>query len=156
AARSAESHGDTSRRAVGLLYAANTLGAVAGATASTLMLLETLGTRRTLWAAAALNLVVALVARLLDLGLEKATPEPETAEGEPETNTLPPRFVLAFAALSGFLFFWLELVWYRLLGPLLGGSVYTFGLILAVVLLGIAIGGLLYGALGHRASPRAL
>jgi spermidine synthase len=38
----------------------------------------------------------------------------------------------------------MELVWYRLLSPLLGGSVFTFGLVLAIALIGIGIGGLLY------------
>jgi predicted membrane-bound spermidine synthase len=38
----------------------------------------------------------------------------------------------------------LELVWYRMLGPILGGTSFTFGLILAVVLAGIGIGGWLY------------
>ena len=47
----------------------------------------------------------------------------------------------------------MELVWYRMLGPLLGGSSYTFGLILAVALLGIGLGGLLYGA--GEAGPAA-
>ena len=42
----------------------------------------------------------------------------------------------------------MELVWYRMLGPLLGGSVFTFGLILAVALVGIGIGGLLYSLIG--------
>ncbi|UQA55391.1 fused MFS/spermidine synthase [Polyangium aurulentum] len=159
AARSAESANDSGRRAVGLLYAANTLGAVVGATASTLVFLEQLGTRRTLWLAALLNAVVALAARAIDRRLPETAPEPPAvAEAQTSTNPLPPQFVLAFAALSGFLFFWLELVWYRLLGPLLGGSVYTFGVILAVVLLGIGIGGLVYGALGKRfvPSPRGL
>src|SRR5207253_8407416 len=41
-------------------------------------------------------------------------------------------------------FFLMELVWYRLLSPLLGGSVFTFGLVLAIALVGIGIGGLLY------------
>ncbi len=44
----------------------------------------------------------------------------------------------------GFAFFLMELVWYRLLAPLLGGSVFTFGLVLAVALLGIGLGGLVY------------
>src|SRR5207302_3127968 len=41
-------------------------------------------------------------------------------------------------------FFLMELVWYRLLAPLLGGSVFTFGLVLAIALAGIGVGGLLY------------
>ena len=40
-----------------------------------------------------------------------------------------------------------------MLGPLLGGSSYTFGLILAVALLGIGLGGLLYGAGAGRRRP---
>jgi spermidine synthase len=44
----------------------------------------------------------------------------------------------------------MELVWYRMLAPLLGGSSYTFGLILAVALLGIGIGGGLYS---RRTAP---
>jgi len=49
----------------------------------------------------------------------------------------------------------MELVWYRLLGPLLGGSVFTFGLVLAVALAGIGIGGLLYSLIG-RDRPASL
>jgi hypothetical protein len=41
--------------------------------------------------------------------------------------------VLAAAAIVGFAFFLMELVWYRMLAPLLGGSTYTFGLILAAL-----------------------
>jgi spermidine synthase len=43
----------------------------------------------------------------------------------------------------------MELIWYRMLGPILGGTVFTFGLILAVALLGIGLGGALYSAFGR-------
>ena len=43
-------------------------------------------------------------------------------------------FVLVASAVVGFAFFLMELVWYRMLSPVLGGSTYTFGLILAVPL----------------------
>ncbi len=49
----------------------------------------------------------------------------------------------------GFAFFLLELVWYRMLSPLLGGTIFTFGLILAVALAGIALGGLGYALVGR-------
>jgi predicted membrane-bound spermidine synthase len=52
--------------------------------------------------------------------------------------------VLGASATVGFAFFLMELVWYRLLGPLLGGSVFTFGLVLAIALVGIGVGGFLY------------
>jgi predicted membrane-bound spermidine synthase len=44
----------------------------------------------------------------------------------------------------------MELVWYRMLAPILGGSTYTFGTILAVALLGIGGGGLLYSFTSRR------
>lgn len=64
-------------------------------------------------------------------------------ESRPTRPAGPPtRFVLAAAAITGFAFTLMELVWYRMLAPLLGGSTYTFGLILAVALLGIGAGAL--------------
>ena len=65
----------------------------------------------------------------------------------------PTRFVLAAAAITGFAFTLMELVWYRMLAPLLGGSTYTFGLILAVALLGIGLGSL---ARSRRRQPGTL
>lgn len=68
------------------------------------------------------------------------------------TEALAPRpLVLTASAVVGFAFFLMELVWYRMLGPLLGGTVFTFGLILGLALLGIGIGGALYTAFfAHR------
>jgi spermidine synthase len=67
----------------------------------------------------------------------------------------PMRFVLAAAALTGFAFTLMELVWYRMLSPLLGGSTYTFGLILAVALLGIGLGSLMRSMWGGAATLSA-
>src|SRR4029453_1748056 len=64
----------------------------------------------------------------------------------------------AAAAIVGFAFFLVELVWYRMLAPVLGGSSYTFGLILAMALAGIGLGGCLYalGAASRRPTLHAL
>src|SRR6266852_159378 len=51
AVRSVETPADPARRGVGLLYGANTLGAVVGCVAANFVLLETFGTRATLWLA---------------------------------------------------------------------------------------------------------
>ncbi len=67
----------------------------------------------------------------------------EEREQTAQAKALSP-FVLTAAAGVGFAFLLMELVWYRVLSPLLGGSSYTFGLILAVALAGIALGGALY------------
>ncbi len=161
-ARAVERSADRGRRLVGTLYAANTLGAVAGVLVTTFFSLEVLGTRKTIWVAALLNLLVALVARRLALGLPAMTPEDAARQGAAETAppaaAAPPRagfrwLVPAAAALVGFAFLLMELVWYRMLAPLLGGSSYTFGLILAMALLGIGLGGWLYGAQPRRKRP---
>jgi spermidine synthase len=59
----------------------------------------------------------------------------------------PFQFLLLASGTVGFAFFLMELVWYRLLAPLLGGSVFTFGLVLGVALAGIGLGGLLYAVI---------
>ena len=156
AARAAETADDVRRRALAVLYGLNTLGAVAGAAASTFFLFEVFGTRTTLWLASLLNILVALVARSVARGLPEHEPStPQTPEAEASTGAapaaLPPRrFVLSAAALVGFAFFLMELVWYRMLGPLLGGSTFTFGLILVVALTGIGLGGAAYAAWGQQ------
>ena len=148
AAREVEGTGDVRRRATALLYGANTLGAVAGALAATFYGFERLGNRGTLLAACAANLAVALVAWLLSRRSALAIVKTPAAEAAPAAPS-PRRFVLAACGIVGFAFFLLELVWYRMLSPLLGGSVFTFGLILATALLGIGSGGLAYALAGR-------
>jgi predicted membrane-bound spermidine synthase len=165
AARAVTAVADRPRRSVGLLYGINTLGAVVGAAASTFLLLESLGTRRTLWLACAISFAVAIAAWAIARPRTKAAQTPAgTDEGEqtPPVGrgvarggaTLRPAEVYAAAAIVGFAFFLMELVWYRMLGPLLGGTTFTFGLILMVALAGIGAGGACYPLLFRRAPPR--
>ncbi|HEY2942622.1 MAG TPA: fused MFS/spermidine synthase, partial [Vicinamibacteria bacterium] len=124
AARALERDDDRQRRLTALLYGVNTLGALAGCLAATFTLLETFGTRATVWLAAAVNLAVAAVGATL----ARRWGPPEAAvrrHVRARPPAAPPSFVLAAAAVVGFAFFLLELVWYRMLGPILGGTVYT-------------------------------
>lgn len=166
AARVCEVDGDHGRRRVAWLYGSNTLGAVVGAVAATFVAIEAVGIRNTVWLAAAVNLLLALVARNLARQMGRAA-KPEGAREDGESRELPStaspavaspaivgrpgalaavprRWVLIAAVLVGFVFFLMEICWYRMLAPLLGGSSYTFGLILATALTGIGGGGLLY------------
>ena len=159
AARAVETHGDHGRRTLALLYGLNTLGAVAGVLLTTFVLLERFGNQNTLLIAALLNSIVAMIAIVAGRsatqhdGGERSV---EEAEKDSSAISALPRWhyrgVLIAAAVVGFAFFLMELVWYRMLGPLLGGSTFTFGLILAFALLGIGLGGTSY-ALWRRASP---
>ncbi len=169
AARAVETDSDLSRRKLAFLYGANTLGAVAGAAFSTFFLLEVYGNRKTLWLSCLVNLVVALAARSLARSLSHAeTHDSEAADAgsardaataAPLSQSGPvvsPAFVGFAAGVAGFSFLLMELVWYRMLGPLLGGSTFTFGVILALALLGVGLGGAAYAHFGSRsASLRA-
>ncbi|MGE0454943.1 MAG: fused MFS/spermidine synthase [Vicinamibacteria bacterium] len=156
AARAVETDADAGRGGTALLYGVNTLGAVAGSFAATFFLLEAFGTHLSLWLACVVNVAVAATALRLDArsgtpsaerALE-ASPPPEAAAAAPASA--PAGFVLAAAAAVGFAFFLMEMVWYRMLAPLLGGSVFTFGLILALALLGIGLGGAFYAFVAER------
>ena len=150
ATRAVETTDDAGRRRLALLYGANTLGAVAGTLLSTFFLLERLGNVRTLFVAVGANVVVALLA-LWRTGTLACPPGEETTG----KSACPPR-ILAAAAVVGFAFLLMELVWYRMLAPLLGGSTFTFGLILAIALLGIGLGGAAYAFWsGNRRATRA-
>jgi len=174
AVRAVERTGDRSRRSVGLLYGVNTLGAVLGTLWATFISIEWVGLQTSIWVAALLNLLIAICARALARSTEETptgapTPavsvvEKETGTGarEPEAPAIPPtspenvRLVLTAAFVVGFVFFLLELVWYRMLAPLLGGSSYTLGLILATALTGIGAGGLVYGLGARERRPTLL
>lgn len=150
AVRSIASDKDPGRRRLALLYGTNTLGAVTGAAFSTFWLIEMLGNRAALWVAAGLNIIVALVARAIARNSDDLAPSDEAPAGAtPEPSMEQDRavsapMVILSSALVGFAFMVMELVWYRMLGPILGGSTFTFGLILVIALLGIGIGGIAY------------
>jgi spermidine synthase len=153
-ARSLTAPDDPRRGGFALAYAANTLGAVAGCSLATFFLLEHLGNRATLGLAALLNLLIGLAARFLTREAPLPdVPSPDASSPSAPLPDAPRSLVLAATAVVGFVFFLMELVWYRMLGPILGGSVFTFGTILAVALLGVGAGSVAYAALGGDRRP---
>ena len=149
-----ETDRDAQRGSLGVLYGVNTLGALAGVLISTFWLLELWGIRATVTAAACVNLLIGGISWYVAQGEDgKAGAAPsreeeyEEEEEEDSARALRRRFVYAAAGITGFTFFLAELVWFRILAPLLGSSVYGFGLILALALAGIGLGGLLYRVL---------
>jgi len=163
-------------RRIGLLYAINTAGAVAGALLTAFMLLPELGLRQTTWFAAALNgLVFLLAAALAQSAAPRAAPRvipddaPQVPEREPRPEAaaatarrartpiftrLPgPGWVLPLMLLAGAVAFFQEVLWTRMLAHIVGSSIYAFGVMVASFLTGIALGGALGAAFGkHRAT----
>lgn len=151
AARAVENASDTNRNRIAVLYGVNTTGAVMGALLANFALIEVFGTQMTLWIACLVNALVGITARAAARAMDKPSTVAEpTADEAPATTAMwfPP---LA-AAVAGFAFMLMELVWYRMLAPLLGGSSYTLGLILAVALAGIGLGGAIYAFGSRRAT----
>lgn len=133
----------TGRTHVALLYAMNTAGAVLGVLLASFLLLERFGNRNTLFLAAALNGVIALAA----FGTPSSPPAGSEAS---RVRSRPRSTTLIAAAVSGLVFLLMELVWYRMLSPILGGTTFMFALVLAIALAGIGIGGALFAAHGEK------
>ena len=124
---------------VGVLYAVNTAGAVAGALCAAFWLMPELGLRRTVWTGAALNGVVFVLAALLARGAANP-PTPVGRRGVSPPAAGGAAWILPAIALSGAVSFAYEVLWTRLLGYLLGASIHGFATMLASFLLGIALG----------------
>ncbi|HEY4284363.1 MAG TPA: fused MFS/spermidine synthase, partial [Chthoniobacterales bacterium] len=152
AVRAAVPEDDDSRHTVAFLYGVNTLGAVFGAIGATFYFFDKWGNHATIILAVAINGVVALAAWWFSRTVPPITAGKTRA---PENPMAPAGFVYVAAGITGFVFLLMEIVWYRMLAPLLGGSAFTFGLILAVALLGIGLGGMISTLFSHR-SRRSL
>ncbi len=141
-ARGVTSTEDSDRKSLALLYGINTLGAVTGTVLSTFVLIEFVGILKTLITAALINILVSFLAYRVGRDVDKIKIYEQ--KDSDTTTKLPSVTILTVAAFVGFAFFAMELVWYRMLSPILGGTTYTFGSILTIVLLGIGIGGWLF------------
>jgi spermidine synthase len=134
---------------LGLLYGANIAGAVLGSVLAGFYLLRVHDVATATLSAAAINTLVALGAFALAM-IAPATP---VLDGD-----APPagsRAVYITIALSGLCALGAEVIWTRLLSLMLGATVYTFSIILAVFLLGLGIGSAAGSLLSRRvANPR--
>ena len=136
---------------VGLLYATNTIGAIGGTLVAGFVLLPLLGLNGTVWVGVVINLLVFVLAASIAIQIGKTTQTAE-AEGQDlspvagEVQSEPtgdPRgrfWILPIMLLSGANAFVYEVLWTRLLGHILGGSITAFATMLAGFLSGIAIG----------------
>ncbi len=124
---------------LGFFYGGNTVGAVAGCVLAGFYLLRVFDHTTAALVAAALNLLVAVGALLL------SRRDPGHAASESTAKAAAPlapggAWVLCAISISGLCALAAEVVWTRILSLLLGATVYTFSIILAVFLSGLAIG----------------
>ncbi|MCY3020983.1 MAG: fused MFS/spermidine synthase [Planctomycetota bacterium] len=137
-------------RTLGLLYAANTLGGVAGCLLAGFVAIPFVGLHCTLLTGIAGNVAVAFLVWVLFARAEA----PPQATSAPAPASLPVRVaddprmrraMLAAFLMAGFLGLAIEVAWTRLLLLYLGPTAQAFAAMLAVYLLGLAVGSALSG-----------
>jgi spermidine synthase len=123
---------------LGFFYGANIAGAVFGCLLAGFYLLRVHDAVVATYVAAAINILVATVGLALAAAVSY---QPRVSETAGQWEATPTRWaVYAAIGLSGMTALGAEVVWTRLLSLLLGATVYTFSIILAVFLFGLGIG----------------
>ncbi len=149
---------------IGWLYAANTMGAAAGAFCTSWWFFPRNGLDGSLRIAAVVNIGCAIAALAMTVSASRgARDSAENGSNRqaavPELSSLlrsasptaPNLTVCALVfALSGFLALSFEIVWFRLLGVMLKSTTLTFGTLLAIYLLGLGAGAALGSAVAKR------
>lgn len=154
-----EDGADPGRRLFGHLYVANVLGATCGTLASAFVLVELLGFRGTLRAAALLNVAIGLGALALDRvrGPAGAVRVPRSSSLPPASQSAPTQApapvpgpaaggagLLAMLFATGLVSMAMEVVWVRQFTPHVGTVVYAFAVILALYLGATFLGSTIY------------
>jgi len=151
----AGSGGSSFGRELARLYGINTLGAVAGVVVAGFGLVPFVGLAGSARLAGLLALTLGV--GLILFGL-RGRPVP-AAQSAPTRTTAPKRaprraWAVLLFGLSGAVALTLEITWTRVFGLIFGSSVYSFSLVLAAYLLGVALGSTLWGGrLAEGARP---
>ena len=136
---------------VGLLYGSNTAGAVLGCVLAGFYLLRVYDMATATYVAVAINAVISLISFHLAARTARhvvasdSTPVPRLCEG----HACLVYFVIA---VSGMCALGAEVIWTRILSLLLGPTVYTFTIILAVFLFGLGVGSCVASVLARRST----
>jgi len=163
----------------GSLYAANTLGAAAGAILAGFALIPALGLRGTTMVGVALNVIAAAgawmiarqtietevatesapVAKPAKTESHKKSKEPgqrKSHESQPIAALSRPWVAAAALGASGFASLTLQVVWTRLLVQILGPTTYAFSTVVAIFIIGIAAGAAIASRLVRRMQSPAI
>ena len=138
-------------RAIGILYGVNTLGAVTGALLGEAYLVEAFGLLGTALTAGAATSIAAAIALLLTRREGTALPAVRVSLPLRLSITYRPPWRLLFVSfVTGGILLCLEVVWFRFLRLYVASSSTAFSIMLAVVLVGIGLGGVVSGAMHSR------
>ena len=143
--------GGPAGRRIGLLYAVNTTGSVLGAFFAGVFFIRTYGVFTTTLIATTINAAICLVALT-----QPRRASQERATGLPAAPRVPSFLgFLAFPFITGFIGLALEILWVRTLVCVVSNNTYSFAVVLAAVLAGLALGAWLYALVGpSRSTPQ--
>ncbi len=135
-------------RTAGWLYVVNTAGAGLGALAVPFFLLPQLGLTRSVWLCAAINGALSIAAWLLDRRMGPASSAPPSLlvgikkDRSPKKATTPARHQTCglLALISGVVTFALQVLWNRAFAQIHENSMYSFSVIVSVVIFSLALG----------------
>ncbi|MDP7129750.1 MAG: fused MFS/spermidine synthase [Planctomycetota bacterium] len=148
-------------RTVGLVYAINTFGAVAGCVLTGFVLIPSLGINLSVWIAAATNVGIGLLCifylethRKQTGGVEAAQSDEshpateesqtdETPEEQERFTSLESKAALVAFGISGFVAMVYEVALARSFSLILGSSTYAFSLMLTAFIFGIGLGSII-------------
>lgn len=141
-------------RQLAILYFVNTLGAVVGCLVAGFVLIGAFGFKGSMYLAAAANIAIGLIVLLI----RNSTGEPVDDSSvravrevtRPAFRGDPVKWFLFAAFLTGLASMIYEVAWIRVLSNMLGSSTYSFAMMLAVFISGIAFGSLLISAFIDR------
>jgi spermidine synthase len=141
---------------LGFLYGSNIAGAVLGCLLAGFYLLRVYDMQTATFAAAAINFAVALMSRWMSRSASRSLAKPG---GEPSRTASSgaargEAWIYVAIGLSGMTALGAEVIWTRLLSVMIGATVYTFSIILAVFLIGLGIGSAAGSVVGRK-YPRA-
>jgi spermidine synthase len=146
-------------RAIGFLYGSNTLGAVAGAVLGEGYLIAAFGLRGTSLVAGLASCIAAALALLVArFGVRRHVAAFESADMSAhskfplrlDVRYRPPWRLLFVSFGTGFILLALEVIWFRFLRLYVASSPTAFAIMLAVVLAGIGLGGVVAGVIHCR------
>ncbi len=140
---------------LGFFYGGNIAGAVFGCLVAGFYLLRVHDMAVATYVAVALDVIVAVVALLLATITQRGPATDLAPSANPPSAIYSPKSTMVYLVigLSGLTALGAEVTWTRILSLLLGGTVYTFSIILAVFLAGLGIGSSI-GSVIARESPR--
>lgn len=125
------------------LYFINTLGAALGVVATSYVLISFWGLDISIYVAAAINVAIALTLWLSKKSISLAgNSERNDERSLPDESAgyLKPKIVYCIVFVTGFVAIGYEIIWFRIIGTIVKASPYSFSTVLAVYLMGIALG----------------